>query len=210
MGERNYNTEQEKFWVGDYASTYRENNCYFDEASGVDAWNIMLSSPKNINSVLECGSNIGRNIGFLNSVLPNAKKSIIEINSEAFQVITNKYDIEHAYNGSIINSAFDENKFDLVFTMGVLIHIHPDNLLENMNKIFNYSGKYVLIGEYFNRTPVMLEYHGQSERLFKRDFGRMFIENFSVRIIDYGFLWGWFYDDAGFDDITWWLFEKDI
>jgi hypothetical protein len=65
-----------------------------------------------------------------------------------------------------------------------------------------------LFGEYFNRTPVALEYQGQQDKLYKRDFGRLFIENFRVRLLDYGFLWGYVYDAAGFDDITWWLFEK--
>ena len=40
------------------------------------------------------------------------------------------------------------------------------------------------------------------------DFGKLFLENFDVKVVDYGFLWGVEYDVAGFDDITWWLFEK--
>jgi hypothetical protein len=34
------------------------------------------------------------------------------------------------------------------------------------------------------------------------------MENFPLKLLDYGFLWGHLYDSAGFDDITWWLFEK--
>ena len=41
-----------------------------------------------------------------------------------------------------------------------------------------------------------------------RDFGKLFLENFPVKLIDYGFLWGHIYDHAGFDDITWWVFKK--
>ncbi len=78
-----------------------------------------------------------------------------------------------------------------------------------MQKIFQYSSRYILMGEYFNRTPVMIEYHGEEDKLFKRDFGKLFMENFSVRLVDNGFLWGHIYDDAGFDDITYWLFEKN-
>jgi hypothetical protein len=95
-----------------------------------------------------------------------------------------------------------------VFTMGVLIHINPDQLLEHMSKMYGYSKKYILIGEYFNRIPISIEYQGEKEKLFKRDFGKLFIENFDVNLVDYGFLWGHIYDIAGFDDITWWLFEK--
>jgi hypothetical protein len=92
--------------------------------------------------------------------------------------------------------------------MGVLIHINPKQLLANLSKIYEYSAKYILIGEYFNRTPVTIEYQGEKDKLFKRDFGRLFIENFAVKLINYGFLWGYIYDTAGFDDITWWLFKK--
>lgn len=77
-----------------------------------------------------------------------------------------------------------------------------------MRRMFDYSRRYVLMGEYINRTPVSIEYRGQMNMLFKRDFGKLFIENFDVRLVDYGFLWGHLYDKAGFDDITWWLFEK--
>ena len=63
-------------------------------------------------------------------------------------------------------------------------------------------------GHYFNRTPVMIEYQGQTNKLFKRDFGRLFLEKFPVEVVDYGFLWGHVYDAAGFDDVTWWLFKK--
>ena len=54
----------------------------------------------------------------------------------------------------------------------------------------------------------MLDYQGQKNRLFKRDFGKLIIENFPVKLLDYGFHWGHIYDAAGFDDITWWIFEK--
>ena len=59
-----------------------------------------------------------------------------------------------------------------------------------MSKLYDYSNKYILNGEYFNRTPVIIEYQGQLNKLFKRDFGKLFSENFNVKLIDYGFLWG--------------------
>ena len=93
--------------------------------------------------------------------------------------------------------------------MGVLIHIHPDNLIDNIRKIYDYSNKYILIGEYYNRTPISIKYQGKDDLLFKMDFGKLIAEKFDVSILDYGFLWGYYYDSAGFDDFTWWLFEKN-
>lgn len=200
--------DQQNFWANEYARDYIEKNKSFDRARGVEAWRQMLARAEGVRSFLECGCNIGRNIDFLQEVLPQARKGIIEISKPAFEFVTSRHRVDQAFNGAIEESRLAPGSFDLALTIGVLIHIHPDNLLRVMQKMFEYSSRYVLMGEYFNRTPVMLEYQGQKDRLFKRDFGKLFIENFPVRLVDYGFLWGHLYDDAGFDDITWWLFEK--
>jgi len=199
--------EQQIFWKEKYSKEYIIKNSNYALEGGIKCWAKMLERTEQIDSILECGSNIGKNINLLNHILPSASKSIIEISEDAYKIVTGKYEIRQAFNGPIIDSSFKE-KFDLVFTMGVMIHIHPNDLLSNMKKMFDYSSKYILMGEYFNRTPVMIEYHGEKDKLFKRDFGKLFIENFPVKLIDYGFLWGHLYDDAGFDDITYWLFEK--
>lgn len=200
--------EQEVFWAEKYADHYMTKNQGFDTALGEQAWRTMLAKAEGIHSILECGCNIGRNIAALNGVKPEATKSVIEISKAAYDYAVSTYKLRSSFNGSILESRMQDAPFDLVFTMGVLIHIHPDNLLANMRKMFDYSSKYILMGEYFNRTPVMLEYQGQKDRLFKRDFGGMFIDNFDVELVDYGFLWGYVYHKAGFDDITWWLFKK--
>jgi N-acylneuraminate cytidylyltransferase len=204
-----FNSEQEKFWATTYAVDYIKKNSAFDHQLGTQAWARMLQAAKgDIGSYLECGCNIGRNIEQLKLVLPDARPSVIEISEPAFKFVTSKYRIDRAFNGAILDSAFASGSFDLVFTMGVLIHINPDQLIEHMARMAAYSSRYILIGEYFNRTPMTIEYQGEANRLFKRDFGKLFLENFRVKLRDYGFLWGHLYDAAGFDDITWWLFEK--
>lgn len=204
----NFKTAQEQFWAEEYAQDYIRKNSGFDQALGTEAWSKMLSKADAIGSVLECGCNIGRNIGFLEQVLPSARRSIVEISEPAFRHVTAHHALDRTFNGPLREAPFASGSFDLVFTIGVLIHIHPDELLPSMQKMYELSSRYVLMGEYFNRTPVMLEYQGQKDRLFKRDFGKLFIESFDVKLVDYGFLWGHVYDTAGFDDVTWWLFEK--
>jgi pseudaminic acid biosynthesis-associated methylase len=205
-----FNSEQEKFWAETYANDYIKKNANFDCELGSIGWTKMLAETHgNVGSYLECGCNIGRNIDQINLVLPNARRSIIEISDSAFRYVTAQYAIDRAYKGSILDSDFDDNSFDLVFTMGVLIHVNPGQLMANMAKMYRYSRRYILLGEYFNRTPVAIKYQMESDKLFKRDFGKMFIQNFDVALLDYGFLWGHIYDAAGFDDITWWLFEKN-
>lgn len=205
-------TNQQIFWKKIYSKEYISRNSNFDFHLGIKAWAKMLNKIDDIQgglkSILECGCNIGRNIASLNALYPNAEKSIIEISEDAFEIVTSNFELKNKQNCGIVDADYEPNKFDLVFTSGVLIHIHPDDLLENMKKMFEWSSKYILINEYFNRTPVMLEYRGEKDRLFKSDFGKTFIGNFPVKIIEYGFLWGHEYDNGGFDDTTYWLFEK--
>ena len=200
--------EQENFWADTYAQDYIRKNSSFDQEGGVEGWRRMLAKADETPRILECGPNIGRNLGFLEILRPNARKSAIEISKPAFDFITKQYNLEEAFNGPILQSDLTPGSFDLVFTMGVLIHIHPDNLVATMRKMYDYSKRYVLIGEYFNRTPTMIEYQGEANKLFKCDFGKLFLENFDAEVVDYGFLWGHEFDAAGFDDFTWWLFEK--
>ena len=153
--------EQEKFWTETYEAEYQERNNTFDQNLGVKCWKKMLSKADSISSFLECGSNIGRNLGFFEILNPKAKKSIIEISDTAYNHVLKKYNLHQHFLGSIIDSDFEKQSFDLVFTTQVLIHIHPDNLLKNMEKMYEYSNKYILINEYFNRTPISIEYRGK-------------------------------------------------
>lgn len=204
-----FNNAQEKFWAQDYAQDYIARNRSFDHDLGAQAWSTMLAKAERpLRNFLECGCNIGRNVAQLARALPEAQPSIIEISRPAFDFVTARHEFGHAVNGAILDAELPDQAFDLVFTLGVLIHIHPDRLLAHMARMHAWSSRYILMGEYFNRTPTMIEYRGEPDRLFKRDFGKLFVENFDVDVVDVGFLWGHQYDAAGFDDITWWLFEK--
>lgn len=126
----------------------------------------MLVKTADVNSYLECGCNIDRNIGFLQIGLVNVQQTLIEISPESYQIAVSSYSPQQSLNGAILDSIFSAFSFDLVFTMEVLIHIHPYDLLTNMSKMFSYSKKYILIGEYFNRMPVMIEYQERQNKLF--------------------------------------------
>ena len=135
---RKKSNPQELFWKKNYAKSYIAKNRRFDQKKGVEGWKIMLKKAKGVSSILECGCNIGRNIGFLKKVLPQAEKSVIEISKPAFDFVTKKHRLKNAFHGAICDSHF-EGQFDLVFTVGVLIHIHPKDLLTNMRKLYSHS-----------------------------------------------------------------------
>lgn len=204
-----YHSPQEQYWAEEAARAYIARNTSFEHDLGSRAWRRMLAGARQpIENYLECGCNIGRNLNQLALARPGAAPSVIEISQPAFEFVSRQHRLQHGFNGPILDAELPAAHFDLVFTIGVLIHIHPDQLLQTMARMHGWSRRYVLIGEYFNRTPMMLEYHGQADRLWKRDFGRLFADHFAVDVVDYGFLWDREFGPAGFDDITWWLFEK--
>jgi pseudaminic acid biosynthesis-associated methylase len=204
---RNKKNVQINYWANNEA--YIKRNSKFNKKDGAKEWKKILNNyEKKINSILECGSNIGINIQQINFAYPKKKISLIELNARAYQIaIKNKF-LDKSYNGSILDCDFKKNSFDLVFTSGVLIHINPKELKSNLKKILSFSKKYLLVMEYFSKKPEMIKYRGKKNLLFKRDFGGYVMDNFNVKILETGFLWSRRYKDAKFDDLTYWLFEK--
>ena len=201
---------QDVFWTDDYAESYSLKNSSFDNELGRQGWSKILGKANLMKkNYLEVGCNIGRNLDQLRLLNSQLKPSVIEINPKALELVRLKHELQQAFCGPAQEASFSSEAFELVFTCGVLIHVPPTDLLDVMKKMYEWSSRYVVIAEYFNRTPVSIEYQGRPDLLFKRDFGGMFADNFDVKVVDYGFLWGRIYDSAGFDDITWWLFEKN-
>ena len=49
------------------------------------------------------------------------------------------------------------------FNQGSSCHVNPSLLEEVYNKLHKATDKYILIAEYYNRTPTEVEYRGFSE-----------------------------------------------
>lgn len=194
------------FWAGQFGNEYIERNIS-DQlfASNLNFFSNILASCSGISSIMELGANIGMNIKALRMLSPDSKLHGVEINKVAFDRLS---ELEcTAYNSAIEDFSISET-FDLVFTKGVLIHIAPENLESVYSKMYELSNKYVLIGEYYNPSPVELTYRGNEGKLFKRDFAGDLLDKFSdLKLIDYGFA----YNRGTFpqDDITWFLLEKN-
>lgn len=194
-----------EFWSGnfgvEYISRNRSNKLF---ASNLNFFAKILERCKDIESVMELGANVGMNIKTLELLLPDAQLHALEINKVAFDELS-KLNCS-AYHCAIEDFVLNES-FDLVFTKGVLIHIAPDNLDLVYEKMYKLTKKYILIGEYYNPTPIKLTYRGVEGKLFKRDFAGEMLSKFTdLKLVDYGFAYrhGLFPQD----DITWFLMEK--
>lgn len=201
-----YKTEEEKFWAGEFCEDYIKRN-QGQLQNGLAIFHQVLDRTNNVKSVLEFGSNIGNNLDALHVLLPEATIDAIEINEKACEVLNQKKHVNKVYNTSILDFKADE-KYDLTFTRGVLIHIAPSELDTVYEKMYTHSNRYILVAEYYNPTPVEVEYRGHSGKLYKRDFAGEVMDKYpDLKLVDYGFM---YQRDNNFPggDITWFLLEK--
>ena len=201
-----YKTEQEQFWAGEFGLNYIDrNNSEPLLYSKVAMWTKMLRAANNVESIRELGCNIGLNLVALKRLQPSLSLSGYEINQEAVRQ-AKEFQVAEIYDGSILEEIKDE-KVDLTFTSGVLIHINPDHLSKVYDNLVNGSNRYILVSEYYNPVPTKINYRGHEEKLFKRDFAGDLIDNYGLKLVDYGFVYkrdNW----APQDDATWFLLEK--
>jgi ubiquinone/menaquinone biosynthesis C-methylase UbiE len=100
---------------------------------------------------------------------------------------------------------FRDGWFELVFTAGVLIHQPEISLANVMSEIVRCSNRYVLCLEYFAEKTTEIVYRDQERALFKRNYGRLYEQIFpELNLVEQGKL----NRDQGWDNVTYWLFEK--
>ena len=160
-----------------------------------------------MSSVIELGANIGLNLEAIQTLLPETQLAAVEINDVACEELQKRLPRVAVERKSILEMDTSQ-KHEMALIKGVLIHINPSELQNVYQKLSLIASRYVVIAEYYNPSPVTIEYRGHNDRLYKRDFAGEFLEqNQDFRLVDYGFVWR---HDPNFaqDDTTWFLMER--
>jgi len=204
-------TPQVDFWLGEFGNAYTDRNAVSTEQlrARVALWSEIMSHMRTAPpaSILEVGANIGINLRALRA-LSAARLYAVEPNDMARDILVREQVVaaDDLRAGFAAKIDFPDRVADLVFTSGVLIHIHPDHLLASVKEIQRCSAHWIACIEYFSDKPEMIPYRGYDDRLFKRDFGSYWLNNFpDLRTVACGFAWK---QITGLDNLTWWLFEK--
>ena len=197
--------KQEEMWAGKFGDEYTERNSSFSlYLRRKPFWREFVKKYK-IPRVLEVGCNRGHNLQCFEGM-----RYGIDVNERALKKAQElwKYNGTWCEYGKATDIPFKDNFFDLVFTCGLLIHIPPDDLLPVMSEMVRCSHKYVMFMEYWAEKEEEIEYRGEMGLLWKRPYKDIFLSFYSrhsqYECIDEGFLT----KDDGFDDVTWWLFER--
>lgn len=193
----------EALWAGPFGDEYVERNA--DSYGHREGFWVDLHERLGIRNVLEVGCNVGGNLQWLEPRMSSGSVYGIDINGSAIRRLKERLPGVNAIMSPGREIPFRDRWFDLVFTMGVLIHQPELTLPIVMSEVVRTSSRYVLCGEYFAETTTEVPYRGQPGALFKRDYGGLFTSMFpGLELMESGFL----SRDEGWDDITWWLFER--
>lgn len=188
-------------WIGSFGDAYTERNAKQPDRRAF--WSRILErcQPR---SVLEPGANRGFNLHEIKNLQPQIDIWATDVNKSALRVLRKRMPRINAVFGDLRHLPFADNLADLVFTVGVLIHIPPEQVPGCILELTRCSKRYILICEYASETVEEVEYRGQ-RGLWRAPFGRIAESTVAaLRRLDSGFLGR----DQGFDQVTWWLYEK--
>lgn len=202
----NYKTKQELLWASSFGENYiHRNNSEKLLHSKMGMFSRLLKSASNIKSIRELGCNIGLNLLAIRNLKPDLKLYGVEINKKAAK-IAQDFKVAEITNDTALN-VHSTPRVDLVMSVGFLIHINPSKLDQIYENLYNGSNKYILIAEYFNPDPVTIDYRGNPDALFKRDFADELMKKYDLGLVDYGFIYhrdNWIPQD----NLNWFLLEK--
>ena len=201
---------QSTLWAGAIGESYMKRNPASEESVNIKVpfWKNILSTTKNVSSILEVGSNVGVNLRAIKKFHSDINLYAVEPNKTAIDILIkdNVLNLKNIFNSSAQSIDKPDKFFDLVFTSGVLIHIENSNLDKSIEEIYRVSKKYILCIEYFSDKEEFVYYDDGNAILVKRDYGALYLDKFKdLKVVDYGFLWKRI---EKFDNVTWWLFEK--
>jgi len=191
---------QRQLWEGRFGDSYTNRN----NVSYSDHLPILGTMLPNVSSVLEIGCNKGHNLRALKHL--GVERVIgVDVNKLALEKAKECYcDVVY---GDALELPFDDSSFELVLTMGVLIHISPDNLPVAISEMYRVSNSLLLVLEYPSDEEVMVHYRGNDLALWKRDFRKEFMKVYpSLKLLDHQ---SWGTEDRPFHErLDGWLFEK--
>jgi len=182
----------EETWAGEFGDDYHKRN-WVRWQRRIPFWEIIIRRT-GARSVLELGAGPGWNLSAIHRAYPDVVVGGVEINESACQM---------AHRANIFMMDQLDESAEMVFTVGCLIHIPPDNITETMQSLIDSSYRYVLCVEYEATEEEEIEYRGQSGLLWKRPYRQMY-EDLGLKEVAFGRVG----PEDGFDNCIWGLMEK--
>jgi len=129
--------------------------------------------------ICEAGCNVGNN---LSRFPDNFSVYGMDMNEHALQKAKEKYPNFRFQVENIKKTTFIDSFFDLVFTRGVLIHIHSDEVDSVLQEFLRISKRWIFNLEYFDEDEKMINWKRGQNLLWYRNMKKRW-NKFNVRIV---------------------------
>jgi trans-aconitate methyltransferase len=189
-------------WRGNFGNEYHQRN-RVEWKGRLPFWESALSytTPS---SVFELGCGPGWNLQAIGAIAPATDCHGADVNQDACNEARSRgFDVIFTgHREGEFAGIWPDGCMDLVFTAGCLIHIPSHTLKHTMEGLVDLSARYILAIEYHADTDTEepVEYRGQSDALWKRNYGQLYQE-LGLTLLSQG-------PAEGFDDCTYYLLEK--
>ena len=183
-------TTQLETWTATFGQVYTDRNtmtaeemdAFFGQQFGVRKSTIyreLVGSHRlPAGRALEVGCNIGLQLELLYRANPGLELHGLEPQDYALARARARLPRVTFHQGTAFALPFADESFDLVFTHGVLIHIHPDDLPRAIREIYRVSRRFILCHEYYARETTEVRYRGHNGLLWKTDFAAQYRRQF--------------------------------
>jgi ubiquinone/menaquinone biosynthesis C-methylase UbiE len=177
MSEEN---EKRGTWNGDFGINYTIRNKIIPE--NLVPFFKRITKDLKLKRILEVGCNRGHNLVAL-SYCDQYELYGIDINPYSILLAKENKEISFAV-GNIFDILYKDNFFDMVMTIGVLIHIDPVDMKKALTELLRVSNKYYFMVEYnynfneFEKIP-----YRENVGLWRGNFKELVLENFNVKLI---------------------------
>lgn len=167
----------------------RRGQVYFDEISSsgyldreVFFQNMLVESLMGIDftSFFEAGCGFGWNIGRVKQEFPETFVGGVDFSLT--QLLNSHRYLEGmdvpVVNGDACHMPLNDNAFDVGFSLGVFMNIHPDNIRTALSEMLRVCGKYIIHIEYDqdNTTPELREKRAFKTNIVSHDYRALYKE----------------------------------
>jgi len=177
-------TPQMRAWRGTFGDEYTRRNSHtleqldalYTKEFGTTRTNLneefLQPIPKTAR-ILEVGANAGAQLKLLHQMgFENLYG--IDIREDSTSVTPGVTILE----SSVFDIPFKDECFDLVFTSGLLIHIHPRDITNAIREIYRCTKEYIWGLEAYAEDWEHVTYRGQRNLMWKTDYAELYLEEF--------------------------------
>lgn len=181
-------TQQMQAWMDEFGKIYtdrnletvQEMNILFKQNLGMTRTELnqrFLGDMDRSNKIFEAGSNFGKQLMCLQE-MGFTELYGIELQQYAVELSKSTTKNINLIQGTIFDIPFKDAYFDLAFTSGVLIHIHPDDIQDALKEIHRCTQKYIWGYEYYSDRYEHVPYRSEENLLWRADFVKLYLDLF--------------------------------